>query len=453
MFNQNYLRFSLLHIAAVCDNVDAAILLTKYGANPLQRDILGRTSLHLAKSSEMLKVLLSEKGSLEVSSGVFRMVDVVYFCLSFKFIPALLKSCACSVIDSKVNIVDNKGNTPLHSMVIRISDIDKCLDAIETLVNKGAATDVRCEKGCLPIDNFRAISLKFNERVEERGERLLGGNATNRYTKIEKQFYTILSCAFILFYLLVYISNAKNMCIKTETNKDSDNFPRVIIKWYVSCTQIVVILAMNYLFGVLNTRLHAFTVRKFEVKPTWHMLYSEQLLVAFLGKISIAFIIVRVVCFFFDQSIFTDIFFNVYCTFLCYFLFMIYFKTPCRNIFRKYYSFCISAIKICTVFYLIFWIQFVMLFYGQHMTDSSKLYDDGGWVDLIFTIASKFVLFFLYVVLLWFRLLRPLFFVSYKPVFWHSVKYVQFFPAYLLWFFLVDILSVPLTLVWCRFQK
>ena len=57
---------------------------------------------------------------------------------------------------------------------------------MDTLVNKDAETDIRCKKGNLPINIFRAVSLKFDKSVEELDERLLGGNVTNLCIKIKK---------------------------------------------------------------------------------------------------------------------------------------------------------------------------------------------------------------------------------------------------------------------------
>lgn len=57
--DDNYLRFCPLHVSATCDNTTAAKILIQHGADPFQRDVKGRTSLHLASSIAMLKILLS----------------------------------------------------------------------------------------------------------------------------------------------------------------------------------------------------------------------------------------------------------------------------------------------------------------------------------------------------------------------------------------------------------
>lgn len=155
-FNDNYLCFSLLNIAVVCDNVYAAIQLTKYSVNPLQLDLRGRTSLHLANSLAMLEILLSTKSSQEFSPKM-TFKESVLFCQCFKFIPALLTGLTCSCADLNINVTDNNWNTPLHAMMSRISEMNRCLGSVETLVNKGAATDIRNKHGHLPIDLFRTI--------------------------------------------------------------------------------------------------------------------------------------------------------------------------------------------------------------------------------------------------------------------------------------------------------
>ena len=229
-------------------------------------------------------------------------------------------------------------------MMSRISEMNRCLGAVETLVNKGAATDIRNKYGHLPIDLFRTISLGFDECVEERGERLLGGTVTNRCTKKEKQFLILSICAFVLFYIWVYMKTATNMCVQTELNGESYIFPTVIINRYVSFTQSIVMLILHKIFREFNTSTSAFTSWRFKVKQTWSILYSEQLLLVFLEKTSIAVFILRWFCSLFDVSIPTDIVFNVYCIILCFQFFIIYFPTPCKNVFRKYHSTYILAV-------------------------------------------------------------------------------------------------------------
>ena len=297
----------------------------------------------------MLEILLSAKSSQEFSPKM-TFKESVLFCQCFKFIPALLTGLTCSCADLNI-VTDNNWNTPLHAMMSRISDMNKCLGSVETLVNKGAATDIRNKHGHLPIDLFRTIFLGFDECVEERGERLLGGTVTNRCTKKEKQFLILSICAFVLFYIWVYMKTATNMCVQTELNGESYIFPTVIINRYVSFTQSIVMLILHKIFREFNTSTSAFTSWGFKVKQTWSILYSEQLLLVFLEKTSIAVFILRGLCSLFDLSIPTDIVFNVYCIILCFQFFIIYFPTPCRNVFRKYHSTYILAVKISLIFF------------------------------------------------------------------------------------------------------
>ena len=148
---------------------------------------------------------------------------------------------------------------------------------MDTLVNKDAETDIRCKKGNLPINIFRAVSLKFDKSVEELDERLLGGNVTNLCIKIKKktQFFSTSIVVYSIFYLFVYMRNATNIYTKTDSNKNS----YIRIKWYMSYTLIGVILITRwFLFCMSKSILHAWVPNGFDGKPKFCMLYSEQLL-------------------------------------------------------------------------------------------------------------------------------------------------------------------------------
>lgn len=447
-FNQNYLRFTLLHVAVVCNNIDAAKQLIKYGGNPFQRDRLERTSLHLANSSEMLRVLLSTQSNpynlSQLSAG-----RVLKLCFSFEFIHVIFRKFACSTTNSKINMTDTDGNTPLHSMIIRISDMNSCLEAVDTLVNAGAATDIRCEIGLLPIDLFKTVSLKFDEQVEDRGERLLGGKDTKRYIKREKVFLSISICAFIMIYFWIYVTNAIRMCIQTESTNNLKKFGCIGIKQYVSFAQILVLFFMHIILARANIMRKAFMLGGFAISPLWGNLYSEKLFVAFSVKLALSFTVLRRVCMMLDQNFPTDVFFNVYCSLLCLFFSLMYLPTPLRNIFRKHHSFCIVTVKICLVLYLVFWITYSLTCDRQYLTEISFHTDlDVSFIDVFFFIASKLLLFFIYLNLFCARLLRPLLIVSFQPVFWYSELFSNIISECILLFCIVDILSVPLTMVW-----
>lgn len=132
--------------------------------------------------------------------------------------------------------------------------------------------------------------------------------------------------------ILVYMKTATNMCVQRELNGYSNIFPTVIIKWYMSFMQSTVILILHWIFRKFNTSsTSAFTWWGFKVKQTWNILYSEQLLLAFLENTSTAVFILLGFCSFFDLSILTDIVLNVYYIFLC----SISIPTPCRNVIRN----------------------------------------------------------------------------------------------------------------------
>lgn len=190
-FDENYLRFCPLHVSGVCDNIPAAKMLTQMGADPFQRDVLGRTSLHLANSAEMLKILLNTKDEPKCSDTIssFSFIKMaLIICVSLKFVPFLFRRFATPSSNLKANVRDIDGNTPIHSLIIQMEDPKKCLNAIETLIKNGADTTIRCNRGYLPIDLFRTFSLRLDEFDVDRGECLLGGDETESYIRKEKWY-------------------------------------------------------------------------------------------------------------------------------------------------------------------------------------------------------------------------------------------------------------------------
>lgn len=92
-FDENYLRFCPLHVSAVCDNIPAAKMLTQMGADPFQRDVLGRTSLHLANSAEMLKNPVKHKRRAEM----FQYYFFTFFHQNGVDILCIFKICSISI--------------------------------------------------------------------------------------------------------------------------------------------------------------------------------------------------------------------------------------------------------------------------------------------------------------------------------------------------------------------
>lgn len=174
-FNDNYLGFCPLHVSAACDNTTAAIFLIQNGADPFQRDNRGRTSVHLANSASMLRILFStphKPKMFSTFSQFYSVKRILKFFVSFEIVPFVFRFLTASNSDQKANVQDKQGNTPIHSMIISISDPKKCLNAVRTLLDNGADINVRCSRGFLPIDHFKMVHLRYDECVIKRGERL-----------------------------------------------------------------------------------------------------------------------------------------------------------------------------------------------------------------------------------------------------------------------------------------
>ncbi|XP_062567909.1 uncharacterized protein LOC134230148 [Saccostrea cucullata] len=217
-FNGNYLRLSLLHVAALFGSVNAAKILIKFGANPFQRDFRGRTPFHLTSSRNMIETLLSSKfdhfheGKM---SFLHQLIRLLLFLVSFKFIPSATRMLVSS--RSGINCIDINGNTPLHSMVMRMTNVSECLDAMESLMQHGGDPRIRCERGFLPLDHFNTHSLSLDENELERGENMLGCPKTRNFIKREKCFLFTLVLLFISVMLWFYLRIVFNDCLEVES--------------------------------------------------------------------------------------------------------------------------------------------------------------------------------------------------------------------------------------------
>lgn len=321
-FDENYLRFSPLHVSAVCDNLPAAKMLIQVGADPFQRDVRGRTSLHLANSAEMLKILLNTKDEPKCSNTLssFSFIKMaLIFCVSIKFVPFLFTRFATPRSNLKANVRDINGNTPIHSLIIHMVEPKKCLDAIETLIKNGADTTIRCNRGYLPIDLFKSLSLRLDEFDVDRGECLLGGDETESYIRKEKWYLTVM----IFIFFAVYISLSFFIVGKksTQSNLFSGNYDEIYF---------VLILYFQMFYVIFLKRLCPYTFFHreaiffvgIEKKPIRSKLCSEIKFFRDLENIGMVFIILRVLCLQFKYIYSTHIFFHTviftYCLHILY---------------------------------------------------------------------------------------------------------------------------------------
>lgn len=274
-FDENYLRFCPLHVSVVCDNITAAKMLIQIGADPFQRDIRGRTSLHFANSAEMLQILLNTKDEPKFSNTIssFSFIKMALkFCVSLKFVPFLFRRFATPMSNLKANVRDINGNTPIHSLIIHMVEPKKCLDAIETLIENGADTTIRCNRGYLPIDLFKTVSLRLDEFDVDRGECLLGGNETESYIRKEKWYLT----AMIFIFVTVYISLSFFIVRKKSNQSDlfSENYDENYFFW-IFFFQMVYVLCLHHLCPYTFFNREASFFVGIEKKPIRSKLYSE----------------------------------------------------------------------------------------------------------------------------------------------------------------------------------
>lgn len=450
---------NLLHIAVIRDTVATANLLIQYGANPLHKDILGRTSFHLAKSSAMLNILFKAKCEQDFTAKLSfgnQVCRGFKFCIFFEFIPVFLNYLKFQRTDLNVNIRDDHGNTPLH-LIIRNgsenSDMDQCLDAAETLINNGAAVDIRDADGLLPIDYFSRSSLKLNEDTIDRGELLLGGKKIRPHIKREQICLTIFIFVFIRLYIYVYTTLAKFLYIQENFMEDLKEVPPIKIKPFVSYAQIIYIFLMPLVFRYRHRLQLAHTLGGFEITANLSKSYLEKLFYDFSLKVTGVSVMVRWFCNLSDHSIYTDILFNVFCTILCFVYLLLAvsclstYKTYCRSL----HSSLIYVAKFLLVFYLAVWILYLMLYGKVHqriMNIHNVFSHYSEWMIAFLIVALKRTLFHVYKHLFLFQLLRPLLYIMYQPLFWHIREVHNIYRMCGNLFIIADIMIVPFTLVY-----
>lgn len=453
-FDDNYLRFGPLHVSAACDNTTAAEILIQNGADPFQRDVRGRTSLHFATSAAMLKILLSTSKEPHFSctpSPFTIMKKVLKCCITFETVPLVFKSLVMPSNDLKVNVRDIKGNTPIHSIISRTlhADPNKCLDAVETLIDNGADINIRCNGGYLPIDFFKTVSLRFDQSVIDRGECLLGGHQNKSFMKKEKRYLGILAAIFLVLYIVFTINIAKTICIQKEKDSSSDK----LNPFYFHCMgyiQIIYLAILHQYSHVLILFAQALLCSSVIIKPLRSDLYYVKLFIRFSEKAGIVCVLVRAFAFKLKYVYSTCIFFNVYCVLVCTFFSILLLPNQCRNQVYKYFWALIFVFKVIIVSYLSVWILYLMLTF-ETWTFSYNIVDEYfSLSELILFFIVKVLALYIYIRLFVFRLYLPLLSIVFQPVYLYRQYVVHLVSVTFLLFFFVEILLVPLTLIFCE---
>lgn len=459
-FNQNYLQFSPLHFAAVCDATVAAKILMMYGANPFQRDCRGRTSFHLASSSRMLEILLTTNytpsNRSNISWDMFCRNKIVD-CLTFKFVPSVIRIFAQST--SNLNVKDELGNTPLHSIVKRASDVEKCLFAVETLIVHGADPCIRCNKGFLPLDHFRTISPFFNEFEVDRGENILGCSETRTFIEKEKTFLITCIILFVIGVFWMYFSDAKKICfnIKYLNKTESELFSNEsqFLRFHgMCCTQLISIFVLHWYVLNSTTFLRSFVFGRMQITPLRRKLYAETMFVTFSSNVSRMMICIRlfeiIAC---DMSHrIGQTVLNLYCLFLCSNICLIYFPFPFKQIIHKHQVYILTVSKIIMVCFVIIWIGIIVMCNPKTLLERRlhQEYFFQYWYYIFEFGLQKMITWYLFFCLFLLRFVKSLFFNSCQPVFWHSNFYSVISTYCILIFFMSDILFLPTVMFICN---
>lgn len=452
-FDDNYLRFCPLHVSAACDNTTAATFLIQNGADPFQRDDRGRTSLHLANSASMLKILLSTTKK-PTNCSTFSQFDslsrILKFFITFEIVPFVFKYLTASNSDRKANVKDIHGNTPIHSMIITISSPKKCLNAVSTLLQNNADINIRSSSGYLPIDLFKMVYLRYDESVIKRGERLLGGHKHKSFVKKEKLYYGILSAIFIVLHILFCFNTAESACFRKENSPESNK----IKQSYLQCMtyiQIIYMFLLHHCWLVFFLNVPYFPVPGVDTKLLRSKLYSDKLFVKFSEKVGLAFLCVCLIALKFDDVYSAYVFFNVYCVLICTFFCIMYIPNSYRNWVRKHHGIILLSLKISLVSCLGILILKLLLeiTYETQTCTNNIVVDLFTWSELLLFFIVKVITVYIFIFLFIRRLFAPLLITLLQPQFFYRQYIAHLISVAYLLFLVVEVLLVPLTLVFC----
>lgn len=452
-FDDNYLRFCPLHVSATCDNTKAAKILIQNGADPFQRDVNGRTSLHLASSRAMLNIFLStnnEPKPLSTNSFFSQFKCVFKFLISLEIVPFVFTSFANRQCDSKANVRDKNGNTPLHSIIIRMRDPTECLDSVETLIENGADINLRCKSGYLPIDHFKTVLLRFDEATIDRGECLLGGNQNKSFLNKEKWYFGVLAAAFITLYISLSLNFAKLVCFLVGKHFSSYGLEQYYF-YRIDLIQVIYLFLLHRHWHDFVMIIQVFLVYGVDLIPLRRKLYSDKLFVRFSEKVGLGFLLVRLVAIKFDFIYSANVFFNVYCVLICTFFCIMYIPYQNREWIQKHHGNLVIAFKTTFVGFLSLWILYLLLMIKFNTQTYTQDIVEGylNWLELLYFFIVKVVVSYIFIVVFIFRLYQPLLNNILQPVHLYRHYFSHLMSLAYLIFLIFEILLVPLMLLFC----
>lgn len=122
-----------------------------------------------------------------------------------------------------------------------------------------------------------------------------------------------------------------------------------------------------------------------------------------------------------------------------------------RKWIQKHHGNLVIAYKITLVFCLSLWILYLLLIIKFNtQTDTKDILEEYFyWSELLSFFIVKVVVLYIFIVAFMFRLLRPLLFNLWQPVYLYRQYFSHLMSLAYLLFLIFDILLVPLTLVFC----
>ncbi|XP_063412032.1 uncharacterized protein LOC134694863 [Mytilus trossulus] len=232
-----------LYLAVINNNIEILSLLLRNKADVNIRDDFNRLPLHYTTSQSVTQLLLTHNSQNKYGKGPISVFKTA--CLNITLQTAFKNVCRDSV-----NMPDNEGNTPLHSVINRYLIKKESSDCIETLLENGA-------NPCL-FNNMGISALELSNCCDTEGRYI---NNIAKYkqsldkTHIVFAFATFLFIAFAIGLLLSfpypYIINTENQnaCYCNGQVTESDNI--TLIQVTRSIYGIILILLPFLLFSLI----------------------------------------------------------------------------------------------------------------------------------------------------------------------------------------------------------
>lgn len=285
----------------------------------------------------------------------------------------------------------------------------------------------------------------------ERGERILGCNKTKNYIEKQKWYFMSWAVLFAICYLWFCLFVAKRACnergsgMSTDDSQESDLFQFR----YMFYSQVFVLIILHRSFLPSRIMIQSMFAGIGSM-PTRSDIYSDKHFFGFSEKIAIAMGVVRIFCYGIT-NVSGQTIFNLYCVYLCSFVIVIYCVFPNRRISNKYQYLLLAVSKVILVCFLM---CMIVAFFLSPSIESKGMrnLDQQHWsyIGPFLFFLMKLLFSYFYTNLFIKRIILSLLKILFQPLCWYKNAFVFMLQMCCLSFFIIEILTVPVTMFVCN---